>query len=183
MEIKTKHILVSYPRSGSNYFQLAWKEKNKQHIECLRSSRLIYKIEKDEKVKIIGLIRNPLEAISSRILMDKTYKNGLNVEDSVIDFSVEEYIKIYKFIINNADFIVDTSELKNVDKLIEFISGISSVQISNDEIKNRLINIPYYSYSFVGHEDYETTVNSLKNVDIELCQVLYHEAYAKRLVV
>jgi hypothetical protein len=178
--MKSDYIIVSYPRSGSNYFQLSWKEKNKQHIDCLRSSKLAYEIEKDEKTKIIGLIRNPVEAISSRIIIGKTHEPTPIIE---ADFAIEEYIKIYHFIIKNADFIVDISDLDKVDKIIETISGLTSEPVNHDRIKDKLNNIPDYSSSFVNHEDYQSTINILQNMDTELCQALYDIAYAKRLMV
>jgi hypothetical protein len=178
--MKSDYIIVSYPRSGSNYFELSWKEKNKQHIDCLRSSKLAYEIEKDEKTKIIGLIRNPVEAISSRIIIGKTHEPTPIIET---DFAIEEYIKIYHFIIKNADFIVDISDLDKIDKIIETISGLTSKPINTDVIKEKLNNMSNYSPTFVNNDYYEPTVNILKNTDTELCQALYEIAYAKRLMV
>jgi hypothetical protein len=159
---------------------LSWKEKNKQHIDCLRSSKLAYEIKKDEKTKIIGLIRNPVDAISSRIIIKKTHEPSPIIE---ADFAIEEYIQIYHFIIKNADFIVDISDLDKVDKIIETISGLTSEPVNHDRIKDKLNNMPNYSASFVNNDYYEPTVNILKNMDTELCQALYEIAYAKRLMV
>jgi hypothetical protein len=179
--MKSDYVIVSYPRSGSNYFQLSWKEKNKQHIDCLRSSKLAYKIEKDEKTKIIGLIRTPINAISSRIIIGKTHETAFGKVKT--DFAIEEYIELYHFIIKNADFIVDISDLDKVDKIIETISGLNSEPVNTDRIKEKLDNMSNYSPTFANHEDYESIINILKDIDTELCHALYDIAYAKRLMV
>jgi hypothetical protein len=183
MTTSSDHVIVSYPRSGSNYFQLAWKDKNKQHVECLRSSKLIYKISKNDNKKIIGLIRNPVDAISSRVLIGRTHENTSGTEEDMVKFSISEYIMIYHYIIKNAHFIVDISDLSKVDKLVETISGLQSSPIDQGILQNKLNNIPNYSASFVGHKDYDATIDIVKNMDIELCQALYDIAYSKRLMV
>lgn len=181
--ISSEHLLISYPRSGSNYFQLAWREKTKQNLDCLRSLKMVYEIPKDNTKKIIGLIRSPIEAITSRVLIFKTYENLFDTEEHVYDFSISEYIKFYHYIIKNSDFIVDNSDLKNIDKLVDTISGLSTDPLDNYIVKNKLRKIPYYSTTFVAHRDYESTYNTISSMDIELCQALYEIAYSKRLMV
>jgi hypothetical protein len=181
--MRSEHLLVSYPRSGSNYFQLAWREKTKQHIECLRSSKMVYGISEDNDKKIVGLIRSPIEAITSRILIVKTHEYTAGTEYDVVKFSISEYVKIYHYIVKNADYIVDISDLDKIDKLVETISGVLSDPVDDDVIKDKLKQIPDYSTTFVAHKDYEAILSTVKGMDLELCQALYEIAYSKRLMV
>ncbi len=181
--MRSEHLLVSYPRSGSNYFQLAWREKNKQHLECLRTSKLVYELSKENDKKIIGLIRNPIDAIASRVLISNTHENTFGTQEEMIKFSISEYIMIYHFIVKSADYIVDISDLDKIDKVIETISGVLSDPVNNDVIKDKLNQIPDYSTTFLSHEDYEAILNTVKSMDLELCQALYEIAYSKRLMV
>jgi hypothetical protein len=90
---------------------------------------------------------------------------------------------IYHFIVKSADYIVDISDLDKIDKLVETISGVLSDPVNDDVIKDKLNQIPDYSTTFVAHEDYEAISNTLKSMDLELCQALYDISYSKRLMV
>jgi hypothetical protein len=180
---KSKYLIVSYPRSGSNYFQLAWKQKNKQHARCIRTSKTIASIPEDNFLIIIGLIRNPIDAVSSRILISQTHETFFGTEQDARDFAISEYIKIYQFILDKASFIVDLSNFDQIDRIIETISNLDSNPINKDQIVNSINAINNYSSSFVEHKDYEKVKNILKSYDLEACNDLYNRAYQKRLMV
>jgi len=181
--LKSNHVIVSYPRSGSNYFQLAWKEKNDEYIRCFRTYEMIKPIIENSSLIVIGLIRNPVDSITSRVLIYKTHEKFFKNEQSEIDFSLSEYIKIYKFIIDRADFIVDLSSFDQIDKVIETISSSEQTLVNKDNIDSGLNNIQNYSPSFIGHEDYERVRNLIKKQDLETHNALYNLAYKKRLMV
>lgn len=180
--MKRTHIVVSYPRSGSHYFQLAWKQKNKKHIQCVRSHKEIQNTLFDNTI-IIGLIRDPIEAISSRILITQTHEKFFDTVENATEFAISEYINIYKFIVDRSDFIIDLSDFKKIDKLIDCISDSGSTLIDEDKIVSAINRIPKYSPTFLDHEDYDITVNSLKDYDLSHCYSIYKDAYSKRLVV
>jgi len=181
--LKSNHVIVSYPRSGSNYFQLAWKEKNDEYIRCVRTYEMIKPIIENSSLIVIGLIRNPVDSITSRVLIHKTHEKFFKNEQSEIDFALSEYIKIYKFIIDRADFIVDLSSFNQIDKVIETISSSEQTLVNKDNIYSGLNDIQNYSPSFIGHEDYERVRNVIKKQDLETHNSLYNLAYKKRLVV
>lgn len=181
--MSNKHILVSYPRSGSNYFQLAWRQKTKKHIDCIRSSKVLASVHQSDSLSVIGLTRDPIEAIPSRFLITQTHEKFIGTSKDALEFSISEYIKIYKFIIEVSEYIIDLSDFTNIDKIIEHISGLESNPIAVDQINDRISKIHNYSPSFTEHEDYENAKNILKTYDLSECYALYDLAYSKRLVV
>lgn len=181
--LSSKHVVVSYPRSGSNYFQLAWKEKNKEYIGCIRTSEMINSVMDDSSLIVIGLIRNPIESITSRVLISKTHEKFFQKDENAIDFALSEYKAMYQFIVDRADFIVDLSNFDQIDKIIETISKSGHAPINEDNIQNSLNNIKNYSPSFVVHEDYEKVKNVIKSHDLETHDKLYNLAYKKRLMI
>jgi hypothetical protein len=181
--LKSNHIIVSYPRSGSNYFQLAWKEKNDEYIRCIRTYDMVEPIIKNSSLIIIGLIRNPIDSITSRVLIHKTHEKFFKNEQSEIDFALSEYIKMYQFILDRADFIVDISSFDQIDKVIETISNSEQTIVNKNNIDDGLNGIQNYSPSFIGHEDYERVRNVIKKCDLEVHNTLYNLAYKKRLMV
>jgi hypothetical protein len=180
---KSKHLIVSYPRSGSNFFQLAWKEKNNEHIQCIRTSQMIKTIEEDNSLKIIGLIRNPIDSITSRILINKTHEKFFEKDETAISFALSEYAKIYQFIIDRADFVVDLSNFDKIDIIIETILNSSSTAADQENIKNSLNNIKNYSPSFISHEDYDSVRKVTESHDLKIQNNLYRLAYRKRMMV
>lgn len=181
--LKSRHVIVSYPRSGSNYFQLAWKEKNNEYIRCIRTSEMIKHIVEDSSLIVIGLIRNPIDSITSRILISKTHEKSFEKDESAINFALSEYIKMYEFVINRADFIVDLSNFDKIDKIIETILNSGNTPMNEENIKNSLSNIENYSPSFISHDDYKKFKYIVKNHDLETQNKLYSLAYNKRLMV
>jgi hypothetical protein len=180
---KSKYLIVSYPRSGSNYFQLAWKEKNNEHIQCIRTSQMIKTIAEDSSLKIIGLIRNPIDSITSRILINQTHEKFFKKDETEINFAISEYTKVYQFIIDRADFVVDLSNFDQIDKIIETVLNSSSTAVDQENIKNSLNNIKNYSPSFIGHKNYEDIRKVIESHDLKIHNSLYALAYRKRIVV
>jgi hypothetical protein len=180
--LKYQHVLVSYPRSGSNYFQLAWKEKNKESLECIRTSNRLEQIQ--EGKKIIGLIREPLDSISSRFLITETHENNYNLSKEVrVEYAVSEYIKIYEFLNKEAEFLVSILDFVKIDKVINTIYGKNSDPVNQEAIKDKLGRIGKYSTTFVEHENYQMARDLVQQYDLSVCKRLYKDLYQKRLMV
>lgn len=96
--------LITYPRSGSNYFAEYFKQLTGIYIA--KSHDVDYARGR----KIITIVRNPIDCIASRAAM---FYETANVEEfvdlsKVLDkLDIEDYSKFYTRIISEADIFID----------------------------------------------------------------------------
>lgn len=178
-----KHLLICYPRSGSNYFQIAWTQKTNKHIACFRASKHIKHVIDSPDIEKIAIIRNPIDSIASSLLIGIVHEDrGLSFEE-MIKYSIEEYETIYDIILNRADYIIDISDFDDLDKIINYICKKDIGKINKQNITNKLDSMKKYSKTFIDHAEYSNIKEIMMLQNLETCKKLYSLAYEKRLVV
>lgn len=178
-----KHILISYPRSGSNYFQLAWKQKTNKYIPCFRTSKHVRHVFSSHDVEKIALIRNPVDSISSSLLIGIVHEDKMLPFEHMVEYSISEYEKIYELILKDADYIIDISDFNKIDKIINYIYKKDLKNTDEDKIINDLNEIKKYSRTFIKNEQYPEIKDIVMKENLEKSVELYNLAYIKRLVV
>jgi hypothetical protein len=95
--------LITYPRSGSNYFAEYFNQLTGTHIP--RSHDIDYSRGR----KIITIVRNPIDCMTSRVAMICKTENITNFFDlpDVLGKDIEDYSEFYKKIILEADIFID----------------------------------------------------------------------------
>lgn len=95
--------LITYPRSGSNFFAEYFNQLTGTHIP--RSHDIDYARGR----KIITIVRNPLECMTSRVAMICQTENITNFSDlpNVLGKDIEDYSEFYSRIILEADIFID----------------------------------------------------------------------------
>jgi hypothetical protein len=125
-----KFHAVTYPRSGINLLRTLFGQQGYN----ISSSHTFDGIDKD--TKILTIIRNPLDTISSHFAMAKTYSDSLGYPG--IDGMIERYIKDYTWLSENYSYIVDYEDLvsspgETVEKLLkQFDLPYSSIKYRLD---------------------------------------------------
>lgn len=95
--------LITYPRSGSNYFAEYFKQLTDMHIPKSHD------IEYARGRKIITIVRNPIECMASRTAMiyeTENINSFIELSD-ILGGDIEDYLEFYKKIILKADIFID----------------------------------------------------------------------------
>ena len=95
--------LITYPRSGSNYFAEYFKQITGTYIP--KSHDIGYARGR----KIITIVRNPIDCMASRAAMiyeTENIKNFVDLSD-ILDVDIEDYSEFYTRIITEADILID----------------------------------------------------------------------------
>ena len=148
------YVLGSFPRSGTNYFEKAWKQKTGKKIVVFRLSKYIEVLSKQEGLEIISTIREPLSSLVSRTMI-YLHEDAQQPIEQTIDKSVIDYINIYKAIIDGSHHIIDISKFDHLDYIIDDITKKENKKIDKNKINEELDSMDRYSRTFIGHEEYQ----------------------------
>lgn len=171
--------LLTYPRSGSHYLDKLIYKKAKFHIE--RSHAVNHSFDKDNKKtkRIITIARDPKESIISYIALEKHISPSSHPRTNEM---ITEYILLYNFLCEHADYVIDYQDLidqpeKISEKLLE------TLEINEENSYRFLTNIDYDSKNYVqSSKDLAFYKNiNLDNVNLSLCYYYYNKLLEKRL--
>ena len=200
--IKSDIIIATYPRSGSHFLQNSIQYSTGNLI--LKTHDLIY------DKKIISIIRNPLDSISSSVSMhgiDRTVTKsnqpmfvnipygGLSVNDFITKSKID-YEIFYKYLnsLNNDQIIFKYEDLINdMDSVIDFlckeIKIIKNIKVDKEIIHNHIYNhieksgiTPGYSLSSKKNKEYDSIYNTLENdLDFKKLEDIYNSVLNKSI--
>jgi hypothetical protein len=104
--------LITYPRSGSNYFAEYFYQLTGSYIS--KSHNVDHSMGK----KIITIVRNPLDCMASRTAMiceTESIKNFLDLPN-ILGKDIEDYLDFYRKIILEANIFIDYENFINNPK-------------------------------------------------------------------
>jgi hypothetical protein len=180
MNSNTPHLLT-YPRSGSHYLDRLIYKKANFHIE--RSHAVNHSFNKNnEKIKrIVTVARDPKESIISYIALEKHISP---LSSPRLNEMITEYILLYNFLYEHADYVIDYRDL--VDRPDTITEKLLEVLEINEENSHRfLTNINYDSKNYVqSSKDLEVYKSiNLDNVNLNLCYFYYNKLLEKKITI
>jgi hypothetical protein len=173
---KHSFVLASYPRSGTNYFEKAWRQKTGKSITVFRDPKRIQSVTEIERLEVISTIKKPMSSIVSRTMIYFHEDPGQPMKDTIKQ-SVIDYENTYTSIINGSDHIIDVSCFDNLDIIIDKITGKTNKKIDSSTINSELESMESYSRTFIEHEEYENIKGWVSEHDLSRCEELYLQAY------
>ena len=151
VKLIVEHLIVTIPRTGSNYLQNLIYQK----IDCLYYVEKTHKFPEEHK-NIITIVRDPKDTIISELAMNHSY--GLPITERKILDRRNNYILLGKKLYNEAKIIIDYNDLINYpNEVIKYIAKdmkrpYKDIDYKNDlkdtEDKSYLVtskNTPYYT--------------------------------------
>lgn len=170
------YALASYPRSGTNYFERAWKQKTGRAITVFRQAKQIKSLSSVNGLEIVSTIKPPLQSIISRTMI-YFHEDAKQPIEATVKQSVKDYEDIYISIISDSDHIIDISQFDKLDAIIDLITNKDNKKIDSEKINQELDSISRYSRTFVGHEEYDRISEIVLSYDLDRCKELYDQAY------
>lgn len=82
--------IVCYPRCGSTYLGRYFEQRTMRHL------KKIHYLKVEPNYRIVGVIRNPKDAITSFVSMEGHYENRLDY-DKIIEKQIHKYNLSLKF--------------------------------------------------------------------------------------
>lgn len=170
------YVLASFPRSGTNYFKIAWKQKTGRDLQVYRIAKDIQGLSHIENIEVISTIKEPISSLISRTMIYFHEYSYMPIPDT-IEYSIQSYEDIYEWIISNSPHIIDTSKFSDLDNIIDTITGKDNKKLDHDLINQELDNKEKYSRTFVDHDRYQEISEMVLRHDLSRCKQLYEQAY------
>lgn len=105
--------LVTFPRSGSHYFdELIYKEAG-IHIEKSHTLNLLFDKNNKKQRKLITIVRDPIDSITSYTVYEQSNSGPrpLFATDTRVNQLLTEYIVMHNFLYEYADHVIDFNDL------------------------------------------------------------------------
>jgi hypothetical protein len=176
-----KPILITYPRSASHYFDKLFYAKTNFYIERCHTVDGIFNKENDKLRKVITIVRDPRDSINSYISLKAHFKTDPeNVREMV-----SEYILLYSFLNDHADYVIDYKDLVEqpevvIDKLVNLMGITKENYVS---FANNLIS--YDSKNFISSSK-DVPGYGKVNLDyynVNSCYFYYNRLLSKKITI
>jgi hypothetical protein len=177
--------LVTFPRSGSHYFDELIYKKEGIHIEKSHSVDLLFDKNNNKIRKIITIVRDPKDSIASyRALEERNKLSPLSWQHLRIHQLMSEYITINSFLYEHADFVIDFSDLiSHPDSVIKKI--IELLEIKKEDYKNFDQRSHLYEKTYVPSSKKISSYNKniLDDIDMGLCYFYYNKMLERKIII
>lgn len=176
--------LLTYPRSGSHYFDDMLYEEERIHFTHGHYLDELFDKNNNKKRVIITIARDPIDSISSYLALYNGF--GLHPDGHTFIFQekITEYVLMYSFLCEYADYVIDFNDLIEYPKpVIKKILDSLNIDKNEYNVFNRGI-IPKYE-GFVSSSKSLTKYNKsiLYSFDLDLCYYYYYKLLKKKIIV
>jgi hypothetical protein len=163
------YIILTFPRSGSNYLRELIKQKlrdpNNPDIP-IEIPKTHLPSEADGK-KVISIIRDPFETMKSLITLALSFPDDpqFTVESGeIFKFPANEYMNTYSYIIDNSDLIIDYNDLiSRPNDVLDLLAKSMNLVINKEEYINQLVDSTNHLVSSKTSKLYNT-INYLQHL-------------------
>jgi hypothetical protein len=183
-DTKIKHLtseysIVTIPRTGSHYLQ----DRIEQHTGVY-----VKKSHSLQNNKMITVIRDPIDFLSSYVAMDALYYKRGSLDHFFS--SPERYCFSDWFsdndmeIVDNFDIIVKYESLINSPfEIVTKIAEKMSIKVIEDRYKNNVVNQPYRNHVVTSKniEGYDKIRQIVEQQDLTRTYEIYHKFLAKAI--
>ena len=183
-----EHIpyLVTFPRSGSHYFdELIYKESG-IHIEKSHTVNLLFDKNNNKKRKLITIVRDPVESITSYSAYEQSNAGPrpLLAMETRVNQLLTEYILIHNFLYDHADYVIDFNDLVSFpDAVTKKI--LSLLAISSEDYDFFATSPIEYSKDYLASSkilsNYDKTL--LDKFNFDLCYFYYKKILEKKIII
>ena len=130
--------LLTFPRTGSHYFDKLVYEKAGISIDKSHSINRVFDKDSNKQKTIITIVRDPIDTISSYLTLQEQGYGDTNLER--IEETITNYVFMYSFLYDYADCIIDFKDLvSRPDDVVERV--FSLLEIKEDRLERQKIDL------------------------------------------
>ena len=163
------YIILTFPRSGSNYLHELIKQKlrDPNNPDIPIDIPKTHSISESDGKKVISIIRDPFDTMKSLITLALNFPENpeFAVESGeVFKFPANQYMETYSYIIDNSDLIIDYRDLiSRPNDVIDYLAQSMNLVVNKEEYVNELFDSPNHLVSSTTSKLYNT-INYVKHL-------------------
>lgn len=163
-------VIICYPRCASTYLGRYIEQRTMKHLQKIHHLKVI------PGYKIVGIIRNPVDALASFVSMVGHHENRVDY-DKILEKQIIKYNLSLEFLIKNADIIVDHKTIiENPEYSVKTICDFLNIKIKyNFDYVDQIEDIPkdHFLKTSKRLESYSRILEIIDKTDIAKSENLY----------
>ena len=178
--------LVTFPRSGSHYFdELIYKEAG-IHIEKSHTINLLFDKNNNKQRKLITIVRDPVDSITSYSAYEQSNAGPrpLFATETRVNQLLTEYILMHNFLYDYADYVIDFNDLvSNPDDVT--IKILSLLEIDAEDYIFFATSPIEYSENYLASSKILSSYdkNLLNKFNFDSCYFYYNRILEKKIII
>jgi len=177
--------LVTFPRSGSHYFDELLYKKEGIHFDKSHSVDLLFDKNNNKTRKIITIVRDPKNSIISyRAIEEINNSSRVSWQNIRLHQIMSEYITLNNFLYEHADYVIDFNDLiLHPDDVIKKI--IELLEIKKEDYKNfnKMPHIYEKTYLPSSKKILSYNKNILDDINMGLCYFYYNKMLERKIII
>jgi hypothetical protein len=176
--------LLTYPRSGSHYFDDMLYEEEKIHFTKSHYLDELFDKNNNKTRTIITIARDPVDSICSYVALYNGYGLFTDGHEFVINEKITEYVLMYAFLCENADYVIDFNDLtQNPEPVIRKLLNLLNIDKDQYGYFDRKNVTKYESFVPSSKSLPKYNNNLLDNFDTSLCYYYYYKLLEKKIII
>jgi len=178
--------LITYPRSGSHYFDELIYKKAGIHIEKSHTLNLLFDKNNNKQRRLITIVRDPVDSITSYSAYEQkdAGPRPLFAREIRVNQLLTEYILMHNFLHDHADYVIDFNDLVTYpDAVTKKI--LSLLEIDPEDYiffdKGEMEYSENYLASSKTLSSYDK--NLLDNFNFDSCYFYYNKILEKKIII
>jgi hypothetical protein len=178
--------LVTFPRSGSHYFdELIYKEAG-IHIEKSHTLNLLFDKNNNKQRKLITIVRDPVDSITSYSAYEQSNAGPrpLFAIETRVNQLLTEYMLMHNFLYDHADYVIDFNDLvSNPDAVTKKI--LSLLEIGPEDYIFFATSPIEYSENYLASSKILSSYdkNLLDKFNFDSCYFYYNKILGKKIII
>jgi hypothetical protein len=161
------YIILTFPRSGSNYLQQLIRQRlrDPNDLHTPIEIKKTHSISEADGKKVISIARDPFHTMKSLIALALTFPDDHIVESGEpFKFPADEYMETYSYIIENSDLIIDYNDLiSRPDDVLDYLAQSLNLCVNKEKYIDQLADTANHLVSSKTSKIYNT-INYLKHI-------------------
>ena len=175
--------LLTYPRSGMHFFDDNLYEIEKIHFTQSHFLEQLFDKNKNKQRIIITIARDPINSITSYVAHNH-YDYPNDKKNFLIREKMTEYVLMYAFLCEHADYVIDFNDLIKYPKLvIKKILELLKIDKNEYHYFNRNIVPRNEGYLESSKSAPSYKENMLDGFDLGLCYYYYHKLLENKIII
>jgi hypothetical protein len=176
--------LLTYPRSGSHYFDDMLYEEEKIHFTKSHYLDQLFDKDGSKRRKIITIARDPIDSISSYLALNEYRLESEEDTVFIIKEKITEYVLMYSFLYDHADCVIDFNDLITYPKpVIKRILGLLNIDKNTYNLFDESDIEKYKGFkpSSKSLSSYDRSM--LDGFDLSLCYYYYYKLLENKIII